>query len=346
MRSDRKKIWKKDFSEGYGHSSYQNLLEKSSKIPRTMFIAIIFATACLLLVFLEERQEKPKIAPELLKKMFWVETSDYKICYKPTAKTATEEPKTSKKEAKQITTKSLKPKDEVLPIYLGIGSHDNKEYRTDLVKLPHLLVAGASGQGKSNFLNNVITGFSKLPKKLINMHLVDIKDLEFRDYENLVNTAVYNNAPSCIEMLRTQKEEMMKRLRTLKVNKCKSVLEFNNRYKNTLPFTIIVLDEFASISTNKKEKEVFESLLKFFSNVGRAAGVHLILATQRPDAKVITGQIRANMGGIVAFRVANATNSRVVLGQKGAENLKEKGRCLFQSGVDLIEIQTPKFKEK
>ena len=105
------------------------------------------------------------------------------------------------------------------------------------------------------------------------------------------------------------------------------------------------MDEFASIPTSKKEKEEFNHLLKFFSNVGRAAGVHLVLATQRPDAEVITGQIRANMGGIVAFRVANATNSRVVLGQKGAENLKDIGRCLFQNGVDLIEIQTPEFKE-
>ena len=306
-----------------------------------MYIAIMFTAACLLLVFLEERQERPKIAHELVKKMFWSEMRTYKNSSKMVAKVATQEPKMEKKEVAQ--KRSIKKRDETLPIYLGVGSSDNKHYRTDLAKLPHLLIAGASGQGKSNFLNNVITGFSKLPKKLIRMHLVDVKHVEFADYENLTNAQVYNDAPSCIEMLYAQKELMMKRLKTLKLNGCKSVLEFNSRYKKPLPLIVIVLDEFANIP-NKKEREEFNDLLKFFSNVGRAAGVHLILATQRPDAEAITGQIRANMGGIVAFKVATAINSRVVLGVNGAESLAQRGRCLFKSGVELIEIQTPLMK--
>ena len=121
-----------------------------------------------------------------------------------------------------------------------------------------------------------------------------------------------------------------------------NILQYNAKATESLPFLVIVIDEFTQVALKEK---LFNELVSEIARLGRAAGIHLILATQRPDKDSIDPQIKANMGAAIAFGVATASNSRVIIDQNGAEHLTQKGRCLFKKGKKLIEIQTPKCKE-
>ena len=293
-------------------------------------LLIFYITVCLVVFFLEKRQKPPKIDPILIKRYFW--SQDFVSTNK---KVATLQGRVKRPICKKSGNCEL-------PIRLG-RDLSGKEHIIDLAKLPHLLIAGASGQGKSNFLNSLITSYSKLPVSVLKLKLVDVKIVEFEQYKNLSNAQVYNDVDSCIDMLERQKDSMKGRLELLSLSGAKNVLEFNTKFSKRLPFIVIIIDEFASLALDRKRKDKFLDLVSYFSRVGRAAGFHLVLATQRPDQKAVTGEIKANFGGIIAFKVANSLNSRIILDQSGAELLQQKGRCLFKRGADITEIQTPKF---
>lgn len=330
-----------------------------------MFIVIIFTGIYLLITLAKARHKPPEADPTLLKRFYYSEINyrndrvkkmdnlDEEI-EKAEKKLAEEKDKVKqlalKKERdtqEHIVEKSRKEKEGILPIFLGTDVEEGNEHTVDLTSLPHLLIGGASGQGKSNFLNCLITGLSKLPTTLAQLHLVDAakQGVEFNEYKKLKNATVYESGRSCIEMLRDQREEMMRRLKILKANQAKTLSQLSTKIDKPIPYVIIVIDEFANILfSSTKEKDEFTQLVIHFAATGRATGFHLVLATQRPDRDAVHPDIKSNVGASIAFKVRAPENSRIILGTHGAEKLRKKGECLFAHGADLIRIQTPLFK--
>lgn len=234
--------------------------------------------------------------------------------------------------ASKHITKSM-----TLPVILG---HDEggKIHAVDLAKGDHLLICGASGQGKSNELNNIVQGLLRLAPTAI-LKLGDPKMVEFAEYEKKKNVEYHADLPKIMIMLKQQVVQMNKRYKLLKENGCKSFSDFNRKFpKNKLPMIVIIVDEFAMVADEDKE---FSGVVSNLARVGRASGICLILATQRPDKDAVTGQIKANMNRVICYRVADTINSRIVLGRPGAENLAQRGRCIYKSGVEFLEIQSP-----
>ncbi len=219
-----------------------------------------------------------------------------------------------------------------LPLILGKNVSGKAEIR-DLVELPHLLVAGATGTGKSVGINSIILGLlmTKSPDAL-KFILVDPKMVEMSPYNEIphlytpviVDMDLLNNA------LQWAVQEMNRRYRILKQAKLRKVTEFHAKEgPESMPYIIIVVDEMADLMMTAGID--VESKIVRLAQMSRAVGIHLILATQRPDANVITGLIKANVPGRMAFSVNSSINSRIVIDQMGAETLIGKGDMLFKS---------------
>ncbi len=238
-----------------------------------------------------------------------------------------------------------------LPLLLGKDAAGN-DLVADLAKLPHLLVAGATGQGKSVCLNSIINGLlmCRTPDQL-KFIMVDPKRVEFTSYNALPHllVPVINDTKKVMFGLRWAVVEMEKRLKMFQRAKCRNIVDFNNRktltqpdmlggeettvggnpdLPRTIPYIVIIIDEVADIM-QAAQKEV-DPLIARLTALARAAGIHLILATQRPDTKVITGTIKSNIPGRVAFKTSSAIDSRTILDAQGAEQLIGKGDMLFK----------------
>ncbi|MBR1589049.1 MAG: DNA translocase FtsK [Kiritimatiellae bacterium] len=238
-----------------------------------------------------------------------------------------------------------------LPILLGKDAAGN-DLVADLAKLPHLLVAGATGQGKSVCLNSIINGLlmCRTPEQL-KFIMVDPKRVEFTSYNALPHllVPVINDTKKVMFGLRWAVVEMEKRLKMFQRAKCRNIVDFNSRktvtqpdllggeettvggnpdLPRTIPYIVIIIDEVADIM-QAAQKEV-DPLIARLTALARAAGIHLVLATQRPDAKVITGTIKSNIPGRVAFKTSSAIDSRTILDAQGAEQLIGKGDMLFK----------------
>ena len=238
-----------------------------------------------------------------------------------------------------------------LPLLLGKDAAGN-DLVADLAKLPHLLVAGATGQGKSVCLNSIINGLlmCRTPEQL-KFIMVDPKRVEFTSYNALPHllVPVINDTKKVMFGLRWAVVEMEKRLKMFQRAKCRNIVDFNNRktitqpdmlggeettvggspdLPRTIPYIVIIIDEVADIM-QAAQKEV-DPLIARLTALARAAGIHLILATQRPDTKVITGTIKSNIPGRVAFKTSSAIDSRTILDAQGAESLIGKGDMLFK----------------
>ncbi len=221
-----------------------------------------------------------------------------------------------------------------LPLILGKNVAGKTEIK-DLVDLPHLLVAGATGTGKSVGINSIILGLlmSKSPDEL-KFILVDPKMVEMSFYNDIphlytpviVDMELVNNA------LQWAVQEMGRRYRILKQMKVKKISEYHAKEgAETMPYIVIVIDEMADLMLSAGVD--VESKIVRLAQMSRAVGIHLILATQRPSVNVITGLIKANVPGRMAFSVTTSIDSRVVLDQMGAETLIGKGDMLFKSPV-------------
>ena len=237
-----------------------------------------------------------------------------------------------------------------LPLLLGKDAAGN-DLVADLAKLPHLLVAGATGQGKSVCLNSIINGLlmCRTPEQL-KMIMVDPKRVEFTSYNKLPHLLVpiINDTNKVVFALRQAVIEMDRRLKMFAKVGCRNIVDFNTRktvmqpdmfggeemvgadpeIPKTVPYIVIVIDEVADIMQTAK-KEV-EPVIARLTALARATGIHLILATQRPDANIITGVIKSNIPGRIAFKTSSSIDSRTILDATGSELLIGKGDMLFK----------------
>lgn len=252
-----------------------------------------------------------------------------------------------------------------VPLVLGKDVAGN-DLIFDLTKAPHLLVAGATGSGKSVCLNAILNGFlmCRTPEQL-RLILVDPKRVEFTCYNDLPHllVPVINDPKKVAFGLRWAIMEMEKRYRLLQKVGCRNIVAYNNRLVATqeelfgeepaspaaqatasddtparLPYIVIVVDEVADIMS-AVGKEV-EPAIARLTSLSRAVGIHLILATQRPSVDVITGTIKSNIPGRIAFKVSQSNDSRTILDSPGAEELIGKGDMLFlREGSQLMRAQ-------
>lgn len=236
-----------------------------------------------------------------------------------------------------------------LPLLLGkdAAGHD---LVSDLATMPHLLVAGATGQGKSVCLNSIINGLlmCRTPEQL-KFIMVDPKCVEFSAYQTLPHllVPVVTDTKKVVYSLRWAVSEMEKRLKMFaRVNK-RNIVDFNTReivtqpdmfggeesgaddLPRTVPYIVIIIDEVADLMASAG-KEVEPEIARLTAKA-RATGIHVILATQRPDTKVITGTIKSNIPGRIAFKTASAIDSRTILDATGAESLIGRGDMLFKT---------------
>ena len=244
-----------------------------------------------------------------------------------------------------------------LPVALG-KTITNEVYMFDLAKMPHLLVAGATGQGKSVGLNAIVTSllYKKHPSQL-KFVLVDPKMVEFSIYAGLKNhyMAQYPGEEDIIitdcakvkQTLNSLVQEMEDRYKLLMDAHCRNIIEYNdkfihrqlNPYKGHkyLAYIVIIIDEFGDFIM-QAGKEI-ETPIARIAQKARAVGMHLILATQRPSVNVITGLIKANIPGRIAFRTASGIDSSTILDERGAEGLTGKGDLLVSSGQKPERVQ-------
>ena len=209
---------------------------------------------------------------------------------------------------------------ELLPLVIGQEENGNKVF-FDLAKGPHLLVGGSTGSGKSVFIHNCI--LSLLYGAKSGLILVDVKQVEFSMYEGIPNLAtdIIYNSSQCIKMLKNLCYTMDNRYKLLKENKCRNIQEYISKgYK--LDYITLIIDELADLILQNPK---IEDYLIRIAQLGRAAGIHMILATQRPDSNILSGLIRANVPSRVCFAVQKATDSRIVLDSAGGERLKGNG---------------------
>ena len=241
-----------------------------------------------------------------------------------------------------------------LPMLFGKDAA-GRELVADLASMPHMLVAGATGQGKSVCLNAIINGLlmTKTPEQL-KLIMVDPKSVEFTSYASLPHliVPVITDNKKVVFSLHWAVAEMEKRLKLFARARVRNIYDFNNRLQftqtdmfgndtavgsdmpKTVPYIVIIIDEVADLMSTSA-KEVVPDISRLTAKA-RAAGIHLILATQRPDAKVITGTIKANIPGRVAFKTATSIDSRTILDDTGAENLIGRGDMLFKSKDGLL----------
>jgi S-DNA-T family DNA segregation ATPase FtsK/SpoIIIE len=244
-----------------------------------------------------------------------------------------------------------------LPVALG-KTISNETFVVDLAKMPHLLMAGATGQGKSVGLNAVITSllYKKHPAE-IKFVLVDPKKVELTLFNKIerhylaklpdTDDAIITDNAKVINTLNSLCVEMDNRYSLLKDAMVRNIKEYNDKFKSRklnpenghrfLPYIILVVDEFADlIMTAGKE---VETPIARLAQLARAIGIHLIIATQRPSVNVITGLIKANFPARIAFRVTSKIDSRTILDSQGADQLIGRGDMLYTNGNDMVRVQ-------
>ena len=255
-----------------------------------------------------------------------------------------------------------------LPIAFG-KTITNEVFMVDLCKMPHVLVAGATGQGKSVGLNAIITSllYKKHPAEL-KFVLVDPKKVEFSIYSVIEHhflaklpdggDAIITDVTKVVQTLNSVCVEMDTRYDLLKMAHVRNIKEYNEKFVNRrlnpekghkfMPYIVVVIDEFGDlIMTAGKEIEL---PIARIAQLARAVGIHMIIATQRPTTNIITGTIKANFPARVAFRVSAMMDSRTILDRPGANQLIGRGDMLFLQGADPVRVQcafidTPEVEE-
>lgn len=244
-----------------------------------------------------------------------------------------------------------------LPIALG-KTITNEVYMVDLAKIPHLLVAGATGQGKSVGLNAIITSllYKKHPNEL-KFVLIDPKKVEFSVYSRIANhfmaavpgeeEPIITDVTKVVRTLNSLCVLMDSRYDLLKKAGARNIKEYNHKYINHklkltdgheyMPYIVVVIDEFGDlIMTAGKEVEL---PIARIAQLARAVGIHMIIATQRPTTTIITGNIKANFPGRIAFKVTSAIDSKTILDRTGANQLIGRGDMLYLNGNEPIRVQ-------
>lgn len=209
---------------------------------------------------------------------------------------------------------------------------------------PHLLVAGTTGSGKSEALNTMLYGLVKFyDSSELRLMLVDPKGTELLPFENsshLIGGIGWEDQDALV-LLKGAVEEMQMRYDKFRHKKCRSLAEFNlnSTSEDRLPWWVIVLDEYADLTHDAQSKKDIEQELKRLAQKARAAGIHVIIATQKPSAEVISTNLRSNLPSQLALRVKSATESRVVIDEAGAESLNGKGDALLKADGKVHRVQ-------
>ena len=199
-----------------------------------------------------------------------------------------------------------------LPLFLGLTSTDEKLV-TDLASLPHLLVGGATGQGKSNLLNSIICGLTRLlPPDELRLVLVDTKMVEFVQYTTLPHLAspVITDNNKCLYVLRWLVAEMERRLKLFARAACRNIQAYR-KSGNVIPYIVVLIDEFADLMASHRKD--FEPVVARLTAMARAAGIHLVMATQRADNDVLSGTLRCNIPGRIVFKTRSQSESRLII---------------------------------
>ena len=256
-----------------------------------------------------------------------------------------------------IASQKFQNTDMDLPVVFG-KTISNEIFMADLAKMPHLLMAGATGQGKSVGINAILTSllYKKHPSEL-KFVMVDPKKVELSLYSKIErhylaklpdgDDAIITDTHKVINTLNSLCIEMDQRYDLLKNAFCKNLKEYNKKFTERklnpenghryLPYIVLVVDEFADlIMTAGKEVELPIARL---AQLARAVGIHLIVATQRPSVNVITGMIKANFPARAAFRVISSVDSRTILDSPGADQLIGKGDMLYFNGNEILRLQ-------
>ncbi|XOV68295.1 MAG: DNA translocase FtsK 4TM domain-containing protein [Fluviicola sp.] len=256
-----------------------------------------------------------------------------------------------------IASKKFQESKFELPVVMG-KTITNETYTFDLTKMPHLLVAGATGQGKSVGLNAILVSilYKKHPAQ-VKFVLVDPKKVELTLYNKIERhflaklpdeeDAIITDTSKVVNTLNSLCIEMDDRYELLKSAQCRTIKEYNTKFiarklnpengHRYLPYIVVLIDEFADLIMTAG-KEVEQPIARI-AQLARAIGIHLIVATQRPSVNVITGMIKANFPARIAFRVLSKIDSRTILDGSGADQLIGRGDMLISTGQDTIRLQ-------
>ncbi len=257
-----------------------------------------------------------------------------------------------------LNSKKFQTTEMALPIALG-KTITNEVFMVDLAKMPHLLVAGATGQGKSVGLNALITSllYKKHPNEL-KFVLIDPKKVEFSIYSKIANhflakipdndeEPIITDVTKVVRTLNSLCELMDYRYDMLKIAGVRNIKEYNEKYVNHkldlrkgheyMPYIVVVIDEFGDlIMTAGKE---IEMPIARIAQLARAVGIHMVIATQRPTTSIITGNIKANFPARIAFKVSAVIDSRTIIDRPGANQLIGRGDMLFLNGTEPVRVQ-------
>jgi len=258
-----------------------------------------------------------------------------------------------------LGTAKFRDTDMTLPLPMG-KSIEGEVFLADLTKMPHLLIAGATGSGKSVGLNSIITGliYACHPMNL-RFVVIDPKKIELQQYTALdtqfvaqpqdVDQTVITDIEEASGVLKSVEKEMEERYDLLSDAKVRGIEGYNEKFKagelspedghRHMPYIVVVVDELADLMMAVGDD--IEGPISRLAQMARAVGIHLILATQRPSVDVITGVIKANFPSRIAYEVASMADSRTILDQGGAEGLVGNGDMLFLSGSDMRRLQGP-----
>jgi len=241
-----------------------------------------------------------------------------------------------------LTNSDFKSRDTKLPIALG-KNISGKSIIGDLAAMPHLLIAGTTGSGKSVCINTIILSllYRHTPEKC-KFILIDPKMLELSTYEGIPHLLcpVITEAKKAASVLGWVVKEMESRYRLMTKEGVRNIDGYNTKHKLPMPYIVVVVDEMSDLML-VAGKEI-ENYIQKLSQMARAAGIHIIMATQRPSVDVITGTIKANFPTRISFQVTSKIDSRTILGEQGAEQLLGKGDMLYMSSANrIVRIHAP-----
>jgi DNA segregation ATPase FtsK/SpoIIIE, S-DNA-T family len=266
-----------------------------------------------------------------------------------------------------FNSKEYKNSNNTLPIAMGKDAF-GEVFVVDLAAMPHMLIAGATGAGKSVFLNTLLVSLlAKKSPRQMKLILIDPKQLELALYANLPHLVVpvITDSKTATLSLMWACQEMERRYSILKEFGVRNIDGFNQKLKRAddkligrisphyefaekdfeLPYLVIIIDEFADLILTKAGKEIENNICRLAAKA-RAAGIHLVIATQRPSVDVITGLIKSNFPTRVSFRVTTSVDSRTILNATGAEKLLGKGDMLYKHGVETLRVHSAYVDEE
>ncbi len=235
-----------------------------------------------------------------------------------------------------ISDKNFKKKEIKLPIALG-KSISGEPITSDLSSMPHLLIAGTTGSGKSVCINTIILSLVyKHTPEICKFILIDPKMLELSTYEGIPHLLcpVITEAKKAASVLGWVVKEMESRYRLMTKVGVRNIDGYNEKHKVKMPYIVVIVDEMSDLMLVAGKE--MENYIQKLSQMARAAGIHIIMATQRPSVDVITGTIKANFPTRISFQVTSKIDSRTILGEQGAEQLLGKGDMLYMSSANRI----------